>query len=314
MRQYRIQGSKRIAGQIAIGGAKNAVLPILAAACLNKGEVTIHNCPRIADTFLSVNILRHIGCRVEFSENTISIDTSSISEINIPDDWVNQMRSSILFMGAMLGRVGEVNIANPGGCKLGERSIDYHINGLCAMGAEISQDGEILRCKGSLKGAAIRLETPSVGATENIMLAGVLAKGKTTLSNAAKEPEIVDLAQFLKSMGADIRGAGTSLITIEGVSELTGTTHRVKPDRIVAGTYLTAAAITGGEINIASVAPRDLTIVTSYLNQMGCKITHGADNITLRGPKRLNLYHTWKHQNTQVFLQTCKPNLWQHYL
>jgi len=288
MRQYRIRGRTRIAGQIAVGGAKNAVLPILAAVCLNKGESEIHNCPRIADTFLSIDILKHIGCRVEFTGNTLYVDASNISEINIPEKWVGKMRSSILFMGAMLGRTGEVNIARPGGCDLGERSIDYHIDGLNAMGAEIIIDGGILRCRGMLKGADIHLASASVGATENLMLASVLAKGTTVISNAAKEPEVVELAHFLNKMGASIHGAGTGKITIIGGTEkLANTTHKVMPDRIVAGTYMVAAAMTGGEINLTGIRPQDLTPITSKLAMMGCEVSLGNDNITLRGPGRL---------------------------
>jgi len=287
MGQYRIIGQNRINGQAVVGGAKNAVLPILAAVCLNKGETVIYNCPRIADTFLSIDILKHIGCRVEFEGNTLWVDATGINEINIPKKWVGQMRSSILFMGAMLGRVGAVNIAHPGGCDIGERSIGYHLDGLTAMGANIVSENKILYCTGKLKGADIFFQTASVGATENIMLAATLATGTTTITNAAKEPEVVDLARFLTGMGAKIAGAGTSKITIHGINTLTPTTHKVMPDRIVAGTYLMAAAMTAGEINVTDIYPQDLAAVTTRLSQMGCQLTHGQDNITLKGPRRL---------------------------
>jgi len=287
MGQYRIRGKSRIAGQTGVSGSKNAVLPILAAACLNKGDVEIHNCPRIADTFLSIEILKHIGCRVDFYENTLWIDASGIHETNIPGKWVSQMRSSILFMGAMLGRAGEVSIAFPGGCDIGKRAIDFHLKGLQAMGAAINHEDDILHCKGPLTGADIRLETASVGATENLMLAAVFAKGTTTISNAAMEPEIVDLAQFLQGMGAVVRGAGTNRIAIEGVTKLTGTTHTVISDRIVAGTYLVAAAMTGGDINITGINPQNVVSVSAKLAQMGCKVGYGTDFVTLKGPDRL---------------------------
>jgi len=289
MRQYSIRGRTRIAGQIAVGGAKNAALPMLAAVCLNKGEIQINNCPRITDISLSIDILKHIGCRVEFIGNTLYVDASGINEINIPEKWVGKMRSSILFMGAMLGRAGQVNIALPGGCKIGERSIKYHLDGLKAMGATIREDEDkkTLHCTGALKGTDIHLPTASVGATENLMLAGVLAKGTTIISNAAKEPEIVDLAQFLNGMGARVHGAGTSRISIEGVQGLTSTTYHVMPDRIVAGTYLVAAAMTAGEINLVNVRPHDLSPVTYRLASMGCEINQGASNITVRGPRQL---------------------------
>ncbi|MCL2571149.1 MAG: UDP-N-acetylglucosamine 1-carboxyvinyltransferase [Defluviitaleaceae bacterium] len=287
MGRYRIQGGNRVAGELSVGGAKNSILPILAAVCLNKGESIIHNCPRIADTFLSIEILKHIGCRVVFSGNTLWINASGINEINIPNDYVKEMRSSILFMGAMLGRTGQVNIANPGGCDLGERSIGYHLDGLTAMGATIKHIDGTMHCTGSLKGANIYLQSASVGATENLMLAATLAKGPTTITNAAKEPEIVDLARFLKSMGADIRGAGTSKITVEGTSNLESATHEVMPDRIVAGTYLTAAAMTRGDINVTDISPKDLIVVTAKLTQMGCKISYGPTSIRLKAPERL---------------------------
>ncbi|MCL2362279.1 MAG: UDP-N-acetylglucosamine 1-carboxyvinyltransferase [Defluviitaleaceae bacterium] len=286
MGQYRIRQS-RVTGQLSVGGAKNAVLPILAAVCLNNGKSEILNCPRIADTFLSIDILRHIGCKVEFTDNNLYVDATGINEINIPEKWVGKMRSSILFMGAMLSRFGQVSIANPGGCDIGSRSIGYHIDGLRAMGAEIIPENGILYCTGQLKGADIHLETASVGATENLMLAAVLAKGQTTISNAAAEPEVIDLARFLKGMGADIRGAGTNKITIDGVHRLAPASHKVIPDRIVAGTYLVAAAITGGTITVKDVYPWDLSVVTTKLAEMGCKITHGTDYISLKGPKRL---------------------------
>jgi len=287
MDQYRIQGRNRIEGQVQVGGAKNAALPLLAAVCLNKGVSEITNCPRIADIFLTIDILKHIGCRVEFLGNTLWVDATGINEINIPEKWVGKMRSSLLFMGAMLGRAGQVNIAHPGGCDIGERSIGYHIDGLRAMGATIETESGILCCTGPLKGAEIFLQTASVGATQNLMLAAILATGQTTIHNAAREPEIVDLAYFLTKMGAKIRGAGTSRIAIDGVTHLTSASHKVMPDRIVAGTYLLAAAMTGGEINITDVYSRDMTAITAKLTEMGCKINHGYSNINLKGPERL---------------------------
>jgi len=185
MRQYRIRGGKRIAGELCVGGAKNAILPILAAVCLNEGVSEIHNCPPIADTFASIEILESIGCRVKFEGTTLKVDASGALSHSIPDNIVGKMRSSILFMGAMLGRSGKVNIAMPGGCKLGARAIDMHISGLAAMGATICIEGDKLRCEAkALKGAKIRLHTASVGATENLILAAVKAKGETIIENA----------------------------------------------------------------------------------------------------------------------------------
>jgi len=289
MRQYRIRGGHRITGELCVGGAKNAVLPILAAVCLNESESEIHNCPPIADTFASIDILESIGCKVKFEGTTLKVDSSGVLSQEIPEEIVGKMRSSILFMGAMLGRQGKVNIAMPGGCKLGARAIDMHISGLAAMGATICIEGDKLRCEvKELKGAKIRLHTASVGATENLMLAAVKATGETIIKNAAREPEIVDLANFLNGMGAIIKGAGTDTISINGVSSLhAGKPHTIMPDRIVAGTYLVATAMTGGCITLHDVCPPDLAPVTAMLKEMGCHIHSGRHCITLAAPKRL---------------------------
>jgi len=289
MRQYRIRGKNRIAGALSIGGAKNAVLPILAAVCLNESESEIHNCPPIADTIASIEILKSIGCKVEFEGTTLKVDSSGVLSHEIPDEIVGKMRSSILFMGAMLGRMGKVDIAMPGGCNLGKRAIDLHIFGLSKMGAVICIDGDKLRCEAKeLRGATISLHTASVGATQNLMLAAVRAKGETIIENAAREPEIIDLAKFLIGMGAKIEGAGTSTITITGVKKLTkGKPHRIMPDRIVAGTYLLAAAMTGGMITLRDVCPADLAPVTAALKKMGCVIRSNVNCVTLAAPKRL---------------------------
>ncbi|MCL2285448.1 MAG: UDP-N-acetylglucosamine 1-carboxyvinyltransferase [Firmicutes bacterium] len=289
MRQYRIRGGNRIAGQLCVGGAKNAALPILAAVCLNESVNEIHNCPPIADTFASIEILKSIGCKIDIEGTTLKVDSSGVLSPDIPGEIVGKMRSSILFMGAMLGRCGKVNIAMPGGCKLGARAIDLHISGLAAMGAVICINGDKLRCEAKeLKGAKIRLHTASVGATENLMLAAVKAKGETIIENAAREPEITDLAKFLVGMGAKVTGAGTNSISVVGVDKLhTGKPHCTMPDRIVAGTYLTAAAITGGCIRLHNVCPADLVPVLSVLKEMGCHIHCGKSCITLAAPKRL---------------------------
>jgi len=276
-------------GATSVGGAKNALLPMLAAMCLNESESEIHNCPPIADTFASIEILESIGCKVQFEGTTLKVDASAQLTCDIPDESVCKMRSSILFMGAMLGRAGKVNIALPGGCKLGERAIDLHIYGLQRMGAEINLVGDKLYCHAKeLTGAEIHLHTASVGATENLMLAATKARGMTVIRNAAKEPEIIDFANFLIGMGAKIEGAGTSTITISGVKTLYQMKpYRVMPDRIVAGTYLVAAAITGGMITLHDISPSDLVPITKVLGEMGCKISSGKNCITLAAPQRL---------------------------
>ena len=289
MRQYRIRGGNRLSGELCIGGAKNAALPILAAVCLNESETVIHNCPRISDTLDSIKILECIGCGIEFVGNTLKINSYGNLKYDIPDECARKMRSSILFMGAMLARNGRVNLALPGGCKLGKRAIDLHISGLEAMGAKISEEGEKLFCEtDGLKGAKIKLNIASVGATENLMIAAVKAKGETIIENAAREPEITDLALFLKNLGADIRGAGTSTLIINGVEKLHAkNTHNIMPDRIVAGTYLLAAAMTAGEILLSNVNPFDLTPFSAYLSEMGCTLRPENDTVFLRAPERL---------------------------
>jgi len=293
MRQYRVRGGRRLSGELCVGGAKNAALPILAAMCLNESENEIHNCPPIADIFATIEILESIGCKVVFEGTTLKVDSSRALSHEIPDEIVGKMRSSILFMGAMLGRLGKVNIAMPGGCNLGERALDLHQTGLEAMGATISlKDGKYYCSAKELKGAEICLHTPSVGATENLMLAAVKAKGKTVIKNAACEPEIVNLAEFLQGMGAQINGAGTGTITITGVEKLNsgksnGKPFSIMPDRIVAGTYLVAAAMTKGMVTLRNVRPVDIAPITAMLVEMGCHIHFGKNCITLAAPERL---------------------------
>jgi len=289
MRQYRIRGGRRLSGELCVGGAKNAALPILAAICLNESENEIHNCPPIADIFATIEILKSIGCKVKFEGTILKVDSSKALSHEIPDEIVSKMRSSILFMGAMLGRLGRVNIAMPGGCNLGERALDLHQTGLEAMGATIRQrDGKFYCYAKELKGAEICLRTPSVGATENLMLAAVKAKGKTVIRNAAREPEIVDLAEFLGGMGAQIDGAGTETITITGVEKLhAGKPFKIMPDRIVVGTYLVAAAMTKGMVTLHNVRPADIAPVTAMLKEMGCHIQIGKNCITLAAQEPL---------------------------
>jgi len=289
MRQYRIQGGTRISGEHKVGGAKNAVLPILAAMCLNESESIIYNCPRIADTFISLDILNCMGYKTEFVGNTLKVLASSDLDCNIPDECVNKMRSSILFMGAMLARCGKIDIALPGGCELGTRAIDLHIDGLRTMGANIRlENGKLYCTAGQLKGARISLHTASVGATENLMIAAVKAKGETIIENAAREPEIIDLAKFLTGLGAKIHGAGSGVIVINGVDELAQQKpHNIMPDRIVAGTYLAAAAMTGGELTLTDINTVDLLPIVTKLVDMGCHIRIRDTSITLIAPPRL---------------------------
>jgi len=288
MGEYHIRGGRRLRGELRVRGGKNAVLPMFAAMILNGAECVLHNCPRIRDTFISAEILRCLGCKVTIEGNTVVVNSSGARDWHIPEELSGEMRSSVIFMGGLLGRFGQADISYPGGCELGTRPIDMHIKALAAMGTFI-ETGERLLCQTKgLTGARIPLQFPSVGATENIMLAAVLAKGQTKICNAAREPEIVDLQGFLNGMGADIKGAGTDTIVINGVEKLHSVEYCAMPDRIVAGTYLAAAAITGGELWLTGVTPSDLIPVTSAFTEMGCRIAEVENTITLKAPGRLH--------------------------
>jgi len=258
MDRYEISGGRRLTGEIYVQGAKNSVLPILAATVLTADRCVIHNCPALSDTALTIRILRTLGCRADWRQGNIFVDSSDLSHLEISGSLTGKMRSSIVFLGPLLARCGQAIIAYPGGCRLGPRPIDLHLDGLRQMGATVQEEEQYLRCCApeGLQGARIVLSFPSVGATENLMMAAVLAKGKTTLINCACEPEIVDLADFLIRCGAKIRGAGENTVEIEGVSRLHGCEHVVIGDRIAAATYLVAAAMTGGEVVVIRVFRR----------------------------------------------------------
>ena len=288
MGEYHITGGQRLNGQLSIYGGKNAVLPMLAATVLNKGISVIHNCPRISDTFMVINILKAIGADVKIEGNTIIIDSSDADNYLVPEEYVREMRSSIIFLGSVLGRFGQVKISYPGGCELGARPIDLHLKGIRQLGADIAEEGGFIFAKAAeIKGARIDLDFPSVGATENIMLAAVLAEGRTIISNAAREPEIVDLQNFLCAMGAKISGAGKGIIIIDGVKSLYDVEYTVMPDRIVAGTYLSAAAITGGELLLKNIVSDHLNPITSKLEESGCEIKMEKTTVYLKAPKEI---------------------------
>ena len=288
MAKYLIEGGHRIDGELRVHGAKNAVLPILAAS-LMCSETAIHNCPELSDVTAAQNILEHLGCRVAREGETLTVDARNVNYCDIPDALVTEMRSSILFLGAILARCGRARVSFPGGCELGPRPIDLHISGLQKLGAVIEEDHGYLDCyvDGRPKGSEITLPFPSVGATENIILAAATAEGTTVIHNAAREPEIYDLADFLNTCGALIHfGLGDSVI-IEGVRRLNGGEHSVIPDRIAAATYLCAGAITGGMITLTHTRPAHLTSVFPVLEEMGCRVSCADDEIRLSAPDRL---------------------------
>lgn len=281
-----VNGGRHLEGELRVHGAKNSALPLLSASVLAHGETVLHNCPALTDVDVACRILTHIGCKCRRSGDTITVDASNVFGSEIPDNLMREMRSSIVFLGAMLGRTGRCKLTFPGGCELGARPIDLHLSALRQMGAEITEQHGYLDCtvgKG-LHGAKIVLSFPSVGATENILLAAVTAKGETEIHNAAREPEIVDLADFLNKCGARIRGAGESVIAVDGVERLEPCEHSVIPDRIAAGTYLCAAAITHGEMILTHCRSEHMTGFLQVLEAMGMRIyTYGGGKIYISG-------------------------------
>lgn len=319
MSQYVIKGGKRLEGELHVDGSKNAVLPIIAATLLSGDKTYLKHCPRIDDVEIMIEILKQLGCHVNWEDDTLAIDTSTLQSYDINEALVKKMRSSIILLGALIGRCGEAKISYPGGCKLGARPIDLHLAALKKMGTLIREEQGFIICKNSqLQGAKIYLDLPSVGATENIMLAAACAQGETVIFNAAREPEIIDLQDFLNSCGAKIKGAGTSTIVIEGIKKLHGTDYGVIPDRIIAGTYLTAAAITRGNILLNHVNPVHLKAVLDKFTEMGCIIHSEEKRIILEAPKVLkgvNLstapypgYPTDMQSQCMALMCTCSSN------
>lgn len=279
-----VRGGTPLRGEVTVSGAKNSVLPLLAACLLSPQPCLLENCPRITDVECALRILEHLGCAVQRDGHRIEVDASHVTDSRVPDPLMRGMRSSIMFLGAILARTGQAELTYPGGCELGPRPIDLHLEALKKLGASVEEQGGRLTCRGKLYGRPIMLAFPSVGATENVMLAACTAVGETTLINAAREPEIVDLQHFLNAMGARISGAGSTVIRISGVpaQSLHGTSYRVMPDRIEAGTYLMAAAATGGEVTLRRVQPLHMEAELAVLERMGLCLTRGVDLLTLR--------------------------------
>lgn len=292
MEKLIIEGGKPLVGTARIHGAKNAALPILAAAIMARGVHVIENVPRLLDIDVMLSILTALGCRAERQEDRIVLDTTRLVTSHIPKELMTQMRSSIFLMGPLLARMGSVQVYQPGGCAIGTRRIDLHLKGLEALGAVIDEsEGRIVCTADRLVGTEIMLDFPSVGATENIMMAAVTALGTTVIQGAAREPEIVDLQNMLNAMGARISGAGTDVITIHGVDELSACRYRIIPDRIVAGTLMIAVAASGGEITLTDVNSRHLTAIIHVLRRAGVQISVSDDimKVAARGrPKAVD--------------------------
>jgi UDP-N-acetylglucosamine 1-carboxyvinyltransferase len=286
-----VRGGQRLNGTVKVEGAKNAVLPVLAATLLaSEGKSIIKDVPTLSDVYTINEVLRYLNADVVFKNNEVVVDASKELLVEAPFEYVRKMRASVLVMGSLLARNGRARVALPGGCAIGSRPIDQHLKGFEAMGAKVKVGNGFIEAEatnGRLHGAKIYLDFPSVGATENIMMAATLAKGTTIIENVAKEPEIVDLANFLNAMGANVRGAGTGTIRIEGVDRMYGVEHAIIPDRIEAGTFMVAAAITQGNVLVRGAVPEHLSSLIAKMEEMGVMIIEEEDGVRVIGPEKL---------------------------
>lgn len=291
MSKIVVKKSAPLRGNVRIDGAKNAVLPIIAATLLGKGKSTLTSVPNLRDVHVISDLIRHLGAEVEYDAqtSTLTVDATNINTCEAPYELVRKMRASFLVMGPLIARFKHTKISMPGGCAIGTRPIDLHLKGFKALGAKVDIEHGFVEAKvENLEGNKLYLDFPSVGATENIMMAAVLAKGITIIENAAEEPEIVDLANFLNEMGAKVRGAGTNSVRITGVSELKGANHQIIPDRIEAATYMVAAAMTKGDVVVENIIMEHLKPIVAKLKEAGCEIIEGEDSVRVIGPKVLN--------------------------
>jgi len=279
-----IIGGNRLCGTVRVGGGKNSVLTILPACLLSRGVCTIYDVPKLSDVNVMQEVLECLGAKVELSGTTMVVDASNVSTVELPDRLTRMMRASNLVMGPILSRFHHVKLAYPGGCSIGSRPMDQHLRGFKLLGAQIVEKHGYIEAKADrLVGNEICLDFPSVGATENLMMAATLAEGVTTIRNPAREPEIVDLQNFLNTMGAKVKGAGTDVLKIEGVKEMDSAEHTIIPDRIEAGTFMVIAAITGGDVLIRNVIPEHIEAVISKLKEAGVEITEDHEGIRVRG-------------------------------
>lgn len=293
MEQYAIKGGNPLVGEVEIGGAKNAALAILAAAIMTDETVIIENVPDVRDTNVLIQAMESIGVIINrIDRHTVKINASHIHNLVIEDDFIKKIRASYYLLGALLGKYKKAEVALPGGCNIGLRPIDQHIKGFRALGADVRiEHGLIITDAEELRGSNIYLDVVSVGATINVMMAAVMAEGKTTIENAAKEPHVVDLANFLNSMGADVKGAGTDVIRIKGVPRLHGSEYTIIPDQIEAGTFMFAAAVTRGDVTVKNVIPKHLESISSKLLEIGCEVEESDDAVRVVSAKTLTHTH-----------------------
>lgn len=291
MEAFVVEGGTPLRGEIRVDGAKNATLPILAAAVLTEETVRLHDVPEITDVKHMADILTMLGCQVTRENSDMTVTCADLHTWEMPDQLSKQIRSSIFLLGPILARFHKATVTFPGGCEIGLRPIDLHLSGLRCLGVKIEEEGGLIHCDGSsMHAGEVHFDYPSVGATENVMMAAVLVPGVTTIHNPAREPEIVDLQNFINAMGGRVHGAGGHAIEIEGVSRLHGTEWTPMPDRIVAGTLLAAAAVTGGEITLTNAPESDMVAVTAKLREMGCRIAEVPGRIVLSAPQRLTAF------------------------
>ena len=295
MEQYHISGGRRLSGEYELTGAKNAVLPILAATIVTGTTSKIRSCPDLSDVKTMIAILKELGCKVTSENDGIVIDSDPVRSFSIPEQLMREMRSSVFLMGPMIARCGKVKLSYPGGCEIGLRPIDIHLSALKKLGVTIRESHGFLECTADhLVGSHIVLDFPSVGATENTMMAATAAEGETRIINAAKEPEIIDLQNYLNDCGADIHGAGTGEIIIHGKKKYHEAEHKVIPDRIEGGTVLAAVAMTGGSVLLKNAVPEHMSMILSKFREAGCRVTEGNDQIHFAAPERLKAVETLK--------------------
>ena len=289
MHKLLVTGGRRLSGEVKVQGSKNSTLPILAATLLCEDESVLYNCPDLSDVDASIRILRYLGCTAFRSSDTLVVNTENLTRSDIPHDLMLQMRSSIIFLGVLIARCGRAKMSLPGGCELGPRPIDLHLSSLRQMGIEITEQHGELECvaRDGIQPCEIALAFPSVGATENIMLAAVKARGTTVITNAAKEPEIVDLADFLNACGAKVFGAGESTIVIDGVDKLHGCNHSIIADRIVAATLMSAAAVTSSRITLDGVVMSHISSLIPVFERAGCQVDYREGKLLFDAPTRL---------------------------